>query len=318
VNKRVKTALRRMEMQRFPSGDLLTERLAAASVWQHRRTPGTAVPRGWIRRTISRRAALVGGLATVAGAGFGVPLLLGGTAYAATPPLLVYEPPSTPITASAVFVELAARARTQPRPVVPLGSYHYQHIRSWNLGVASDSDREIFESKIFEVDREQWIAEDGSGRLKINDGTPLAGDRTYAPGELFAGFIANEVPIETLRSIFDVQDTPIGRLKAASDHWRRQVPLPEQQANLLTLLAGEPGMAVLGETTDRAGRQGVAIAAEDENERHILVFAHETGALIDAELIARQPMGLPIQAPATIEYTVWVATGHTATIEQRP
>ena len=323
MNTRVKTALDRMAAQQFPSVEAMRDAppIERARWWRDRPADVTASPttRVPLRSPVRRRLLLAGGLAAIVGAAVLVlPSLPGGVAYAATPPLLAYEPVAGK-TANEVLAELAGRARGQLGPV-GAGRFHYVHTRGWYLHTATDDTDRLLRSGIATVDREQWKAVDGSGRLKVSDGTPEAPNATFPPGGLTKGFLADDATVADVQARLN-QDTPSGIANAVSELWARQVVPPVLHSKLLTILASQPDLTLLGTTTDRAGRRGVAIGVERRQgiaERRVLVFAPDTGALLDSELIALEASELPVKVPATIAYTVWLGTGYTATTEQRP
>jgi hypothetical protein len=71
-----------------------------------------------------------------------------------------------------------------------------------------------------------------------------------------------------------------------------QYVVPRQtRATILRILAGVPGFLWRGEVTDRAGRTGVAITADDQQHyiQMVLVFDPRTGELLAQELVALKP-----------------------------
>ncbi|MFG2045518.1 hypothetical protein [Dactylosporangium sp. NPDC048998] len=57
------------------------------------------------------------------------------------------------------------------------------------------------------------------------------------------------------------------------------VPLATR-AEVLRILANTPGVVWRGETTDRAGRKGVAVSLDDKGARHVLIFDPRTGEML--------------------------------------
>jgi hypothetical protein len=109
---------------------------------------------------------------------------------------------------------------------------------------------------------------------------------------------------------------------ALSDVLREARATPEQRAAVYEALARVPGVKLLGEVTDRFGRQGtaVAIAAEDNEPsgflfRHVLVFDPRTANLLEERrevLPGNRHRGLlagMIEAYATYEYAIVGAVG---------
>jgi hypothetical protein len=100
-----------------------------------------------------------------------------------------------------------------------------------------------------------------------------------------------------------------------SDVLREARATPEQRAAAYEALARVPGVILVGESTDRFGRRGVAVAMDFvDNEpflfRHVLVFDPETADLLEERrevLPGNQHRGLPagtIEAYATYDYAV--------------
>jgi hypothetical protein len=105
-----------------------------------------------------------------------------------------------------------------------------------------------------------------------------------------------------------------------SDVLREARATPEQRATAYEALARVPGVVLIGETTDRFGRRGVAVAMDFlDNEpflfRHVLVFDPATADLLEERnevLPGNQHRGLGaglIESYATYEYAVVGALG---------
>ena len=272
---------------------------------------------------VRRRLVLAGAVAAVLGAAVAVPVLTTSPTYAATPPMLHFVPVAGQQSASSVLTDLARRARTQPS-ARGQGRYHYLHTKGWYLHVAADDNNRIFASGIAEIDRQLWQAADGSGRLFQvipDDPSGLPPDRILGPGELSGAFLPADATDAAVRARYGHAATAAGWIRTIQELWSQQVVPPALHARLLDNLAGQPGVSVLGDTNDRAGRRGIALAVEDQRgprERLILVLDPETGALLDAETIVLEDSELPVQPPATISYTVWLAVGHTSTTSAMP
>jgi hypothetical protein len=218
-----------------------------------------------------------------------------------------------------VLTELAQRASAQPPPP-GAGKFHYVHTRGWYLHADADiRTNEVRSSGIATVDREQWMAGDGSGRLNVT-GMTMPPNRTFGPGGLTGHLLPADLPVPALRSALNKQ-TPAAWVQAEAELWQRQAVSPALQSGILTILASQPGLTLRGETVDREGRPGIAISADDDRgvrTRHILVIDRATGALLDSEEVVLENSELPVRAPATISYTVAVSSGYTATTGTRP
>lgn len=272
---------------------------------------------------VRRRLVLAGVLAVALAAASAAPTLTASPSYAATPPMLQFVPVAGQPSAASVLADLARRARRQP-PARGQGRYHYLHTKGWYLHMSADEDNRIFDSGIAEIDRQLWQAADGSGRLFQvipDDPSGMPPDRVLGPGELSGAFLSAGATDAAVRATYGHAGTAAGWTRTIEELWSRQVVPPVLHARLLDDLAAQPGVTLLGDTTDRAGRRGVAVAVEDQRgprERLILVFHPDTGALLDAETVVLQDSELPVQPPATISYTVWLATGYTETTSSRP
>jgi hypothetical protein len=151
--------------------------------------------------------------------------------------------------------------------------------------------------------------------------TPWSG--TYAPGHLTAGVITGGTPASLQAALIRQYShyRAADWIQLMRTLWDRQVVSPTLQSALLTILAGQPDVSVQGTTTDRDGRPGVAVSAIHTgapDTREVVIFDQKTGMLLDEEDIALQAGSLPIKAPATIGYTVWLTRGYTTTTTERP
>lgn len=330
MNIRTRTAINRLAAQRFPvdqlTFDVQPEELSAwlsdERVRSAARSNGSRP--GWVTR---RRVLLAAGLTGVAAAGAVVvlPRLTGSRAYAATPPLLRYQPLGAREIPMDILRRLAGRARSQPPPPGS-GPYHYIHTQGWHLATDQMADGRILSSGIEIADREFWVSDDGSGRINENrGGQPSRMSGTYGPGQLTPRSRL-EGPIDTLQDTLTRQNpgrTAFDWLAVVQDTWGSQAVSPALQCALLSILATQPGLRIEGTVIDRVGRPGIAVSAGSGNadrpqERYILILDQNTGMLLGFEEIAFEAGGLPIQVPATIAYTVWLASGRTADTSARP
>ncbi|GAA0422985.1 hypothetical protein Acor_58540 [Acrocarpospora corrugata] len=92
----------------------------------------------------------------------------------------------------------------------------------------------------------------------------------------------------------------------------RYVP-PRLSAVLWRMLADEPHLGFLGDTTDRAGRAGRAIALDVSRglpKRLVLIIDPETGRLNSSEVILTKDAGrLNVSIPAVIGYKLFLRQG---------
>jgi hypothetical protein len=105
--------------------------------------------------------------------------------------------------------------------------------------------------------------------------------------------------------------------------WMNQTVPPAVQAVLLRELATQPGLR-LEETTDRAGRPGLAVSADDQPTgrewrcRHVLVLDPDTGMLLAAAELTLERGNLPDGMPDPDSYTSWVRAGYAPDSNTRP
>jgi len=188
------------------------------------------------------------------------------------------------------------------------------------------SDGRILDARVEETEREFWVAADGSGRIEeTRDGRRTRTSGIYGPGGLSPGPLAAAPPGVPAHVAVrqDRSPRPVGLIKDVASLWQIQTVTPALQAGLLRHLATEPGLR-REETTDRAGRPGLAVSAEDPlshsgfRSRHVLALDPETGMLLAAEEITLQRGDLPAGMPDPHSYTYWIRTGHAPDPDTRP
>ncbi len=213
------------------------------------------------------------------------------------------------------------------------------HVRELWLG-DEPGDAELRERRagelqfLSEEERERWIQ---LGRPELEAKTPFSGILAGIPARHWYGgpldlpsdadAIYEQFEEAAERSTrdpgipFDVHFTR-AMFHHFSDVLREARASPQQRAGAYEALARVPGVILVGETTDRLGRRGVAVAIDIlENEptdfffRYLLVFDPETADLLEERrevLPGNRYRGLPagmIEAYATYEYAVVGALG---------
>lgn len=311
-------AVQRMAAQRFPEAHVIEAEVAGERAWAALPASPPAQParRGRDRGRSRTTRLLVAACLAVALAL--VPWSPRGAAFAATPELLTYTAAAGTQNPETVLRALAATARTQWRPRGD-GPYHYIKSRGWYLATSS-LDGAVIDSRIAVVERQMWVARDGSGELRVSDGTPHAPNRRYGPGEL-SGIFVDGTAAESLRAELGPGLAAPRLFEAVRGAWSGQAVPGATQAAMLELLAGMPNLDLLGDTVDRAGRRGIAVATTRHTtveEQLIMVLSPHTGALLDYETVVLEPSDLPVRAPATIGYTVFVDSGRCATTGELP
>jgi hypothetical protein len=236
---------------------------------------------------------------------------------------------------------LRAASRTavlQPAPVLQAGQYAYTKSEGAYL---NQQDRfGHFWGALVRTTREIWIAPDGSGRIRQHSDTPVflgPGDRarwkaagsppltelseTYdrrfgrgglAPPLDIDGLRHDELLrlaadpnglASAIRALAEKNSNPLGyeMLTIVGDILGESAAPPRLRASLYQVAATIPGIELVGTVKDRAGRTGVAVAANRDDLRHELIFDPKTAALLAQEETLRHrvewvdaPSGTPI------------------------
>lgn len=323
-------ATTRLARQRFPSDEQVRALMPPEMpTWGHDESQAPAQASGGRTRVRTRRWVLASaGLATalVAAGAIVVPRLTEPAVAAATPPLLEYSELKREGSASDMISELAQHARSQP-PLPGNGPYHYVNTRQFQLTTSMTTDMEVMDARVEERLREQWIARDGSGRIEQT----TDGERENFSGKF--GPRAGRPPLlvgseQELRSrlLREGSDRTSGDwFDVMAQAWSKQVVSPDLQAALLEILADRSDVEVRGMTTDRQGREGIAIGTDTTQRdplapemRYVLVLDPETGMLLDYEVIALEAGDLPIDPPATVSYIVLLKSGYMPDTDSRP
>lgn len=172
--------------------------------------------------------------------------------------------------------------------------------------------------------RDFWMAADGSGRIRETVGDLIflsdadreaweAGDLTpYALNEDFGtGGLEPQFANASLPTDVDLLRKEVEQRAAATHPWPRtdsqmfvvigdllRDPLtpPEVRAALFEVAAGLPGIELLGETTDRIGRTGVAVAMTSLpltpwHRQEIIIFDPATSVLLEERTVSLAPYG---------------------------
>lgn len=227
--------------------------------------------------------------------------------------------------ASDLLRTLAERTVHEPEPR-GIGRYHYVHTSSSYLHtvrkVGRKGDSRGVRGSIEHLERRQWIASDGSGRLLVTqDGESVQPTGHYPPGRLTTGFITTTDPVALAAELR--KRNPKGSSSVAMNTfttiWNNQVVPSMLQRLLLLDLAGYPDLSVQNTTQNATGglADGPRVAVEhidqERHTRHLLVFNQKTGALIGAEVIALDGANVPIPTPAIITSTEWLHSGYSTT-----
>ncbi len=253
----------------------------------------------------------------------------GSSADAATPsPLQLPSAPGQP--AKAELLRLAAVASRQP--AVTAGRYHYLKRRAWylNTAVAGQS----VTSQLQPQTVEQWLADDGSGRIvtaRDEGGTVDAhriekGARTPSAGTLPTDPAALAQQLLGYPSLGqDNAGIPNGveRVERTVDLLSTDGAVPPAlQAALWRVLAASQ-LTNHGVIIDRAGRRGVAFTVDSAYTglltRYMLIIDPTTGRLLDYEQVLTKTAGkLNVRVPAVIAYEIFLRAGNVGSDTVRP
>lgn len=241
---------------------------------------------------------------------------------APTAPMLHFVAYSRPVSATDLLRHLSDRA-AQQSPARGTGPYEYMQRRGWYLSSAQTTDGTILGWDTAVTDREQWLAEDGSGRVDITENgaaQSLPASPMFSSEDRIDSDAAS-VPVLRERLLTEGSGRSTQQwFGAFTDTWTTRIVSPALQAAFLDVLAEQPGIDVLGAVTDRVGREGVAVSTNTGDRQLVLVFDEHTGALLDHEQIALTPAAtdVPIALPSTVNYTVWLDRGYVHSIGDRP
>lgn len=246
-----------------------------------------------------------------------------GTALAATPPPLTYQPLPPGTDPLAVLDQIAQATATLPDDT---GTGRYAHLtsRGWHLWTSVAGQRVT--SQVVPQLSESWFSADGAGRtlttVEQPGKRPHREDERYEPGQLAGTPDLRARPsddrllAEQLERGHPVHNGPAERLVAIKDTYR-QVPVrPAVRAALLRYLADTPTLTATGTVTDRAGRDGLAVSLESDYSglptRYTLIIDPDTGRLLASEdTLTTTPGALNVAIPSVIGYTTFLTAQYT-------
>ena len=237
---------------------------------------------------------------------------------------------TTESAAAPVLERAAAAARAQE--ATPLAPGEYLYIRSINGYLATRSDAPSYSVLIPQV-REVWLGR-SNGRLRETSGKPVflsARDRArwVASGRppLSGGDVPGDVRIRSRAlDLPSDPDAAYARLEAQArakdssfawamfqligDGFRELRTTPAQRAALYAAAARVPGIELVGNVSDRAGRAGVAIAVRDDagNARLQLIVDPKTGVLLGEEEVVLEGNAYGYPAGTIIGYATYTQT----------
>jgi hypothetical protein len=241
---------------------------------------------------------------------------------AATAPMLHFVAFNRPVSSRELLMHLAGRAEQQP-PARGEGPYEYMQSRGWYLTTHQTTEGVVFRTEITEIDREQWRAEDGSGRVADTENGATqswdTGPTDFPRTRMDAGGVS--APLLRDRLLADGKGrTAAHWFGGIRDAWSSQIVAPALQGAYLSILADRDDIEVLGAVEDRVGRPGIAVSTSAGDRKLVLILGESTGALLDYEEIATTPAAaeVPIPLPSTVSYTVWLDTARVVSAGERP
>ena len=285
-----------------------------------------------------RRLAIAAGLAAVVAAATVIAVVTGvlplaatqQTGPAATPPPLAYTlaASATTTTTASLLEQIAAHTER----LAAERSTGYAHLKTLEWSLWTRVDHQAATSVIVPIQYESWRAPDGSTTLtrryqkpRLHTdreradwdrmGRPGATGKTttehFGPG---SGMWSTSPPADptSLAAYLAIghpaQNGPAETFTAITDLVGEQALTPLQRAALLRVLATVPGLAYTGDTTDRAGRHGVAVSVPGTTglaSQITLIIDPATGRVLDQEELLLEAGKLNVRVPAIITYEVY-------------
>lgn len=250
--------------------------------------------------------------------------------YAATPPLLEFEPVEG--TASELLLDLAALTCDVPwsDPTEPDGSVaivdHY-----WALTMAEGEDGVVLPTVVTPEILTTTFNADGSVDVVAVEGEAYSGriesdarargeiiwQDSYLPGE-FGLFGGSELPVsgaemgEFFGAFYDKDVSQNGSdgILAIGDLVNDRRMSCDETAVLLEFLAAVPGIELAGGTVDRLGRDAIALSATRppgvfEEYRDYLLIDPATGRILASETEYFGDSREDIESPSITSYIAW-------------
>lgn len=200
--------------------------------------------------------------------------------------------------------------------------------------------------------REIWIAPDGSGRLLVKSGEPrflgprdkaeweAAGrpqldrpgisDESFGPdGLAYTDFTEYSTDADELYDQIRSKaegygpSTDAEMLVLVGDMLRERVAPPDLRAALFRVAARIPGVELVGEVTDPAGRRGKAVARTSDDagflKRNELIFDPQTSELLaEREILLERVDWIDAEPGTVIGHAVYLSSGVVDSSSERP
>jgi hypothetical protein len=251
-------------------------------------------------------------------------------------------PQKASVSVSEVLNALAKVAADQPANLTgTVNSYRYLKSEGANLVIFQGRNNQKF-AVLVPKTREFWVAPDGSGRIRETASGPVfLGERDWSnwqasgspspsstinedfePGGLsyqeFSRFPTDPNALATvIRSQADIQSGPpvnVEMFIIVGDLLREPGAPPEVRSALYKVAGKIDGVELVGNITDRIGRQGVAVAITSNysgaKQRLILIFDPTTAKLLGEEKVLLEHTDwIDAKPPVVIGYTTYLESG---------
>ena len=317
-----RTALDRVTAQR-DAMDTLEGAGATPPPWTPPNDTDAVLPR-WDPQPAHRGRLVLVAVVTAAVA-VGAGTVVATHSHPSTPSPPAVQPPAVPPAATPTTLDqLATAARSQPRP--GSGTYSYVHTLGWFQTSSSLQGGPAFDVHTVRTDRQVWLDDNGVGRIRsvAADGH-LGGTFDTTTNPTAGGSRPTAIPTpptpggNAMAQLLAQYPDRTGAqwLTGMTDTWAARAVDPPTQAALLTIIAARADVTVGGPVTDRAGRTGITVSAEDTSSgaptRHTLVLDPATGALLAAQGEQLAPGGPNTTGPfpAVVGYTAYLTSART-------
>ena len=249
--------------------------------------------------------------------------------------------------ASATLRALADAARQTPEPARD-GTVQHVVAQEWlgETGPAPDGPGQT--TSVYPTVTERWLAADGSGLITQRRAAAVTYDGAIDPeaGPSPAGELSSDVVLPgTFDDVARLPRDPsalaadiAGRSPAecSLDGWAgycltEQVQayfgsgvVPQDLAGAFwDMLAQQPTVRLLGPTTDRAGREGTAVAVEvpkipedpsDDESVLVVIVSQETGQMLSTETLTLRSDLLGVTSPTVTGFSAVTLSEHTTEV----
>ncbi|WP_268793442.1 CU044_5270 family protein [Sanguibacter sp. Leaf3] len=249
--------------------------------------------------------------------------------------------------ASATLRGLADAARETPEPV-RTGTVQHVVAQEWlgETGPAPDGSGQA--TSVYPTVTERWLAADGSGLITQRRAAAVTYDGAIntEAGPSLAGELSSDAVLPgTFDDVARLPEDPaalaadiLGRSSAecSLDDWKGYCLTEQVQTYFgsgvvpqdLTgafwdMLAQQPTVRLLGPTTDRAGREGTAVAVEapkipedpsDDESVLVLIVSEETGQLLATETLTLRSDLLGVTSPTVTGFSAITLSEYTTEV----